>query len=133
VVDILLMTGRPDDALHVADELLAALAARHARWVLEPEIHRLRGLALAETGREDEAEAALTVSLALADHRGAHLLGVRAAANAIDLRLRVGRDVEEAAAQLHRRLATIDPAERLVDVERAREALARADTTRTPA
>ncbi|HEX6361711.1 MAG TPA: adenylate/guanylate cyclase domain-containing protein [Albitalea sp.] len=129
VIEILLATGRAGDALRAADELLDVLAQRHTRWLLEPEIHRLRGLALGESERIDEGEAALTVSLALADHRAAWLLGLRAATDLIETRLRAGRDIDAEAERLRERLAELGADESLADAERARTLLARLGAT----
>lgn len=126
VIELLLVTLRPDAALAATDELLGALRDRQTRWVLEPEIHRLRARALAQIGRTDEAEAALTVAVALADHRGAHLLGLRAAVDELDLRMRLDRDLEETVRALRHRVDALDDGEGLADVVQAREILERA-------
>ncbi len=119
ILEILLLAGRAEDALCAADELLDVLHDQRIQWTLESEIIRLRGLALAGVGRDDEAERALDDALALAASRGAHLLELRTATDLAELRIRAGRgnDIREL---LESRLSAVDGVD-IEDVRRARK------------
>jgi predicted ATPase len=74
----LLRRGDGGEALRTADEALDVATRSDERWC-EAEIHRTRGLALAQLGRMDEAEAALRVAMTRAHAQDFPLLELRAA------------------------------------------------------
>jgi predicted ATPase len=70
--------GATLEALATLDEALV-LTARHKELWLEPELHRIRGLLLLETGRVVDAEASISTALELARRREARSWELRAA------------------------------------------------------
>lgn len=86
IIEILLLTGRPDEALRAADELLTLLRERNMRWFFEPEVIRKRGQALIALGRTVEADKAISRALEMATARDAHLIALRCAADLLELR-----------------------------------------------
>ncbi len=76
LADAHLIAGRPDEAARHARAGLVAADAAHDRWY-EPELHRLLGLALAESDRPASL-ASLRRAVELADSQGSVALGDRA-------------------------------------------------------
>jgi predicted ATPase len=78
--DALIVADRPAEALAAADEALRLVDRHGERW-FEPELHRLRGLALAGIGgRDDEAHAAVERAIAVATAQGSVTYAGRARA-----------------------------------------------------
>lgn len=74
---VLLQLGDPGRALAVLDEAITEDSARGGGFEAA-ELHHLRGLALRELGRGDEALMSLRTALAIAQEQGAHLVEQRA-------------------------------------------------------
>ena len=69
--ELLVLEGSSADALDLAERTLARLSAFEGIFSLGPTLHRVRGLALLQLGRFDEARAALNESLEGARSAGA--------------------------------------------------------------
>jgi DNA-binding SARP family transcriptional activator len=79
LADALLVNGLPDDALDAADDGLDGIPPGGSRW-FAAELHRLRGVALATTGRYEPAGQAFHTAIGTAMAQGAHGLEQRARA-----------------------------------------------------
>jgi hypothetical protein len=77
--DVLILTGRPDEAVGVLQAGLEA-ATEIGHLVGLPELYRLLAIALNETGDQSGAKDALRRSLAMALDQGTHLFVARAEA-----------------------------------------------------
>lgn len=69
--ELLVLEGSSADALDVAERTLARLSTFEGIFPLGPTLHRVRGLALLQLGRFDEARAAFNESLEGARSAGA--------------------------------------------------------------
>lgn len=122
MVEVLLLAGRAQDALHAVDELMSILADRGIRWSLDSEMLRQRGDALLLLGRSEEAVASIQAAVQLAAQRGARLLELRAATD-LAAALRTGGRSPDVNDMLGPRLISVRGGEDVADIIRARTLL----------
>ena len=93
MAELLVLEGSAEDALDRAGRTLARSPASDGIFPLGPTLHRMRGLALLQLGRLEEARAALDESLESARNAGADY----EVALALDARAVLGRLAGESA------------------------------------